>query len=206
MSGGLRRAFQPVTDALAAPFIWLRVPPTAVTLLTLLPGFATAWAASEERWLLGFGLGLMAGFMDLIDGAVARRTGRVTAFGGFVDSVVDRVIDLAVLFGIGLGLGDDLGWLLVGLAALGSYGTSYVRARAYEAGAVPKAGWNQFFERGERLIVLGLGFLAQGILVMRSIEPAFTAVHAALGLVGVLATLTMLRRVFLVRRALQAKA
>jgi phosphatidylglycerophosphate synthase len=43
---------------------------------------------------------LVSGFFDILDGAVARQTGRVTLFGGFLDSVLDRYADLAVTLGI----------------------------------------------------------------------------------------------------------
>jgi len=202
VSGGLRRAFQPVTDALTKPFVLLRVSPTAVTVATLIPGLAAAWAVSEQRWFLAAGLGVVGGLMDLIDGGIAKATNQVTPFGGFLDSVVDRVLDLTFLFGVGLAFSDRNGWLLVGLAVLGSYGTSYARARAHEAGGAPQAGWNQWFERGERLLVLGAGCLVEGILATRGTDPSLVAMHAAVGTVGVLGMWTMLVRIRLVRRTL----
>lgn len=198
MIGEHRRLFSPLATAVAWPFVKLRVSPTAITLFSLVPGLATAYVVSQGEWAWGFGLGLVSGFLDVIDGQVARATGRVTKFGGYLDSVIDRVLDLAVLVAVGFALDSDRGWLLVGLCILGSYGTSYAKARSFESFPENRIRWGQFFERGERLVVLGLGFLSQAILDRLQVE--VDVIPYALGVVAVGSVFTMVQRILAVHR------
>jgi archaetidylinositol phosphate synthase len=95
---------------------------------------------------------LFSGFIDAIDGVLARYTGQVTRFGGFLDSVLDRYSDLFILSGIIIG---RLVEPYVGLIAMiGSVMVSYTRARA-EAEGVRMEGVG-FAERAERLIFLAI--------------------------------------------------
>jgi CDP-diacylglycerol--glycerol-3-phosphate 3-phosphatidyltransferase len=100
---------------------------------------------------------LVAGFFDILDGALARRTGRVTPFGGVLDSTLDRLSDAALLLAILFSF-DWTTWLvlLVFLALLGSLLVSYTRARAEAVGLECQVG---LFTRAERIIVLALGLL-----------------------------------------------
>jgi archaetidylinositol phosphate synthase len=96
------------------------------------------------------GLSLVSGFLDAVDGVLARTTGRVSALGGFLDSVSDRYSDAVVLSAIVLaGLSHPV-W---GLAAVvGSVMVSYTRARA-EASGVGMAAVG-LAERAERMLLL----------------------------------------------------
>lgn len=205
MLGATRRAIAPFTDALAAPFVALRIPPTAVTLLALVPAAFACYLAGTGHWGAAVASGVAAGLLDVADGAVARRTNRVTAFGGFLDSVLDRVVDAAFLVAVGFGLDRWDGWALVGAALIGSYGTSYARARAHEAGGVPPGGWNQFFERGERLIVLGLGALVEQYGSWTGTPTPSLAMLVAVAIVAAGSLVTMLQRILLVRRTLATR-
>jgi phosphatidylglycerophosphate synthase len=104
---------------------------------------------------LGGILILLSGGFDLLDGIVARTTGKVTAFGAFLDSVLDRYSDAALFLGIGVYLRDDpLNILLVGLTFIGTVLISYVRARAEGLGLTCNIG---IMERPERIIILSIG-------------------------------------------------
>lgn len=100
---------------------------------------------------------LLAGFFDILDGALARRTGRVTPFGGVLDSTLDRLSDAVLLLAILFSF-DWTTWLvlLVFLAFVSSLLVSYIRARALNAGLEPGRG---IFTRSERVVVLALGLL-----------------------------------------------
>lgn len=93
---------------------------------------------------------LASGFCDALDGALARIYGKITVFGGFLDSVLDRYVDAIVLGGIILGGLCEPLWGLVAL--VGSLLVSYVRARAEAAGAKMEA--VGIAERAERIIIL----------------------------------------------------
>src|SRR5262249_41112347 len=101
-----------------------------------------------------------AGLFDMVDGRVARETNRVTRFGGFFDSVLDRYSDLALLMGLLVWYGSINRPFYVVLTALvmtASVMISYTRARAENTIPTCKVG---FMERPERVVLLILGALA----------------------------------------------
>jgi phosphatidylglycerophosphate synthase len=117
-------------------------------------------------WLIVIGHRTMAGivlipawFLDVFDGALARVTGKVTAWGGFYDSVCDRIGDGAILAAIA-----TLGWryhrphvMLAGLVALVcSSLVPYVRAKAEALGYTVRGGPG---ERAERAVLISAGLI-----------------------------------------------
>jgi CDP-diacylglycerol--glycerol-3-phosphate 3-phosphatidyltransferase len=119
---------------------------------------------------------LVAGFFDILDGALARHTGRVTPFGGLLDSTLDRLSDAALLVAI-LFFFENTLWLvlLVFLAMVGSLLVSYIRARALNAGLEPGRG---IFTRAERIVVLALGLLLSSLTNALVIALAVIAVFS----------------------------
>ncbi len=106
---------------------------------------------------------LIAALFDILDGALARYTNRVTQFGAVLDSTLDRLSDAALLLGIlVLYAREQLvpQILLVGLALLGSLLVSYIRAKAEALGLECEVG---LFTRAERVVVLALGLLLSQI-------------------------------------------
>ena len=102
---------------------------------------------------------LIAGFFDMLDGALARSTDRITRFGGVLDSILDRLAEAALLLSILVIYAREqstIGILIVGLALLVSFMVSYIRARAEASGLECEVG---LFTRAERVIVLALGLL-----------------------------------------------
>jgi CDP-diacylglycerol--glycerol-3-phosphate 3-phosphatidyltransferase len=120
--------------------------------------------------LFGFGYFFWAGIIlivanlfDMLDGQVARRTGQVTRFGGFLDSTLDRASDLAAFVGLMTFYARDteyhstLNVLLAGLAMVGSVLVSYASARAESL--IPKCDVG-FLRRPERVVLLIIGALS----------------------------------------------
>ncbi len=102
---------------------------------------------------------LIGGFFDMLDGALARFTGQTTRFGAVLDSTLDRLAEAALLLGILVVYASNqlvAESLLVGLALIGSFTVSYLRARIEALGIECKVG---LFTRAERVIVLALGLL-----------------------------------------------
>ena len=100
-----------------------------------------------------------AGLFDMVDGRVARETNRVTRFGGFFDSVLDRYSDLALLTGLLVWYGSinrHVYVMLTALAMSGSVMVSYTRARAENSIPTCKVG---FMERPERVVLVIIGAL-----------------------------------------------
>jgi CDP-diacylglycerol--glycerol-3-phosphate 3-phosphatidyltransferase len=106
---------------------------------------------------------LIAGFFDMLDGALARRTNQATRFGAILDSTLDRLSEAVLLIGILVlyaGEQSTTGILLAGVALIGSLLVSYIRARAEALGLECQVG---LFTRAERVVVLALGLLLNQI-------------------------------------------
>jgi phosphatidylglycerophosphate synthase len=140
----------------------LGLSPNTLTTLGLLLTGAAALAVASSRYVLGGLLLLLGGAMDTFDGAVARATGRSTPFGGFYDSVVDRIADGVILAALIWSLDGQPRLELAALAALvAGQVTSYVRARAESIDLDCSVG---ILERAERAILLILGLLIAPLL------------------------------------------
>ena len=150
---------QPVARLLAKT----PVTPNAITWLGfLLTLSATALIITEHLFAAGLVV-LLAGFFDILDGALARQTNQTTHFGAILDSTLDRLAEAALLLGI-LVLYARGGFiasvLLTGVALPSSLLVSYIRARAETLGVKCQVG---LFTRAERIIVLALGLLLNQI-------------------------------------------
>lgn len=112
-------------------------------------------------WLeIGGAFLLIASAFDMLDGAVARATGKITPFGGFLDSTLDRYSEAVVYLGLLVYFFDtgdaELGSVLVFTAATGALLISYARARAEAAGYKASVG---LAARTERVVLLALCLL-----------------------------------------------
>jgi len=117
---------------------------------------AAALVITSHLFAAGFVV-LIAGFFDILDGALARRMEQATPFGAILDSTLDRLSEAVVLLAILVSFsGTPLLVLLVFLALLGSLLVSYIRARAEAVGLECRLG---LFTRPERVVVLALGLL-----------------------------------------------
>ena len=151
---------------------------------------AAVLIATGHLFVAGFVV-LAAGFFDMLDGALARRTNRVTSSGAVLDSILDRVSEAVLLLGILIfylfsDSRSTLGILLVCLALIGSLLVSYIRARAEAIGIECKIG---LFTRPERVIVLAVGLLA---------SPINNALIIALAIIVTLSFVTAGQRLFYV--------
>ena len=135
------------------------VSPNLVTVLSFLVGLVAAYLLAQGLFLVGALAVLLSGALDLLDGALARATGKVSPFGALLDSTLDRLTEGAYLFGLlwfYLQGGSVLEVLLIYLTLLGSLLISYVRARSEGLGIQGDVG---ILARGERLVILALGLL-----------------------------------------------
>jgi len=131
--------------------------PNALTFIGLGLNGLASWALAEGEWLQGASLIVLAGFFDILDGAMARNCHEASSFGSFLDSVVDRYSDLSLLVGLFIFYsrhGSLLYQVLVGLSLMGTALVPYTRARAEIL--VPRCDVG-FMERPERILLLFLG-------------------------------------------------
>jgi CDP-diacylglycerol--glycerol-3-phosphate 3-phosphatidyltransferase len=134
-----------------------------LTIIGLVIAVATAFVIADGHLVLGVIGVILTGVPDILDGSVARSSGRAGPRGAFFDSVCDRVADAAIFLGVAWYLADEdprLPILVMSVLAL-SMLITYERARAESLGFVARGG---LMERAERLVLLGVG-LAFDILV-----------------------------------------
>ncbi len=172
----------------------LKLTPNAVTLI----GFGFTVVAAYlvgSGWLLVGGIVFLLGSgLDLMDGALARLTGKVSPFGALLDSVFDRLGEAALFVGLAfyaLGAGFDDSYRLVFiivlfLALVFSQGVSYLRARGEGLGVFSRAG---LMTRTERVILLGIGLLIGQLFWV-------------LLLIAAVSCFTLFQRMFTIRREL----
>lgn len=106
---------------------------------------------------------IVANLFDMLDGNVARLTGNVTRFGGFLDSSLDRLSDMVALLGIMIFYAGNspqhslLNVVLAGIGMIGSVMVSYTTARSEGLGVKANVG---FLQRPERIVLLIIGALS----------------------------------------------
>ena len=149
----LRRYVSRFIVPVAKIFLSLGFSPNLVSVLGLLFAFLASYLLFLGRSSLAALFILVSGFFDVLDGAVARVGGLVSGFGGFFDSVLDRLSDASLFFALIYFHLCGLGWGL--LALIGSLLVSYVRAKGELLG-VRLAGVG-VAERSERLLILSFG-------------------------------------------------
>jgi CDP-diacylglycerol--glycerol-3-phosphate 3-phosphatidyltransferase len=135
------------------------IKPNHLTMVGLLVTLVAAVFLTLGLWIAAGIAIIIAGLFDLLDGAVARSQGRVTAFGSFLDSVIDRYSDFILFIGLFYYYatnGHSSLLLLACLAAMGSFLVPFTRARAETVIPSCKVG---IMERPERIILLACGAL-----------------------------------------------
>src|SRR6201986_1538216 len=125
--------FGRIIDAIVGALALSRVHPNVLTFIGLLINVWAAFLFAAGNILPAGIVVIGAGLFDMVDGRVARETNRVTRFGGFFDSVLDRYSDLALLVGL-LGYYASINRyfyvVLTALVMAASVMISYTRARA----------------------------------------------------------------------------
>ncbi len=205
--------FRKVSDKVIKPAaefaIKIGLTPNKATLLGFLVSIVAAgiiFVYPYWNYILIFsaGLILLAGYFDALDGAIARNSHRITAFGGFLDSVLDRYSD-AFMIGCIILVGFPYSVLcvpVIGLIALvGSLLVSYTRARAEAAGAKKMS--VGLLERGERMILIMIVLVLQGFPQLSyTTNPLFNYTGIGMIILAVLTHVTVIQRILHARRVL----
>ena len=162
---------------------WLalsRIHPNVLTFLGLMINIWASWLFSRGKFFQAGLVVLGAALFDMVDGRVARATDRVTRFGGFFDSVLDRYSDLALFFGLLVYYASINRFSYIVLTAIvmtGSVMVSYTRARAENSIPKCKVG---FLERPERVVLVIIGALFDRmapVLWVTAVLSNLTVVH-----------------------------
>jgi CDP-diacylglycerol--glycerol-3-phosphate 3-phosphatidyltransferase len=157
---GIGLFFGRIIQAIVRALALSRVHPNVLTFIGLLINIWAAVLFSYGKFVYAGLVVIGAGLFDMVDGRVARSTNRVTRFGGFFDSVLDRYSDLALLMGLLVyyaSINRFFYIVLTSIVMTGTVLTSYARARAENTIPRCKVG---FLERPERVVLIIIGALA----------------------------------------------
>src|SRR5262249_50489327 len=191
-TGAFGRGCRVLLHAIVRGLALTRISPNVLTFIGLVINsiaailFGYANSQNYPRMFLYAGLVIIgAGIFDMVDGRVARATNKVTTFGGFFDSVIDRYSDVVLFFGLLVyyARGNHFFYLvLVAFVMVSSVMVSYTRARADSLICSCKVG---FMERPERivLVIIGACFAWAG------------AMAPVLWVLAVLSTVTIVHRI-----------
>ena len=192
MRRGLGKYF---TEPIVTVLVKTHLTPNAVTCLGLLITIAAAVLISlNHAFAAGFVV-LFAGLFDMLDGALARRTNKVTKFGGVLDSTLDRVSEAAVLIGIAVLYANrhsTWGVALAGITLISSQLVSYIRAKAEALNINCEIG---IFTRPERVVILSVGLL---------LTKFDNVLLIALAIIAALSFFTAGQRLFFVRKKIKS--
>ena len=178
---GIGWFFGKIINSIVGALALSRIHPNVLTFIGLLINLWAAVEFARGNFVRAGLIVLGAGLFDMVDGRVARETNRVTRFGGFFDSVLDRYSDLGVLMGLLVYYARIDRFFYIVLTAVvmtGSVMISYSRSRAENTIPKCKVG---FLERPERVVLIIIGAL-------------FDRMGAVLWVMAVLSNLTVIHR------------
>ncbi len=145
-------AYKPTAEKYLRPFIqyFSKVSPNTLTLLGSIPP-VLFFVFMIYHWYILALIALVGNGLDMLDGMVARKYHKVTQFGGFLDSTMDRVADFLII--TAFAFAHIVSWKIVAPFLLFAYLTSYVRSRGELAN--PKVSFAMgIIERPERLVLV----------------------------------------------------
>jgi CDP-diacylglycerol--glycerol-3-phosphate 3-phosphatidyltransferase len=179
-----------------------RLTPNKISMTGFVLNIAAAALVTQELWVLAGVAFIVGSIMDTLDGRFARRSGKGTPFGAFLDSTLDRVEEGVVLAAIGSYFakqGNELAVAATVGVVLFSLMVSYTRARAEALGVECKVG---VATRPVRVVILSIGLVfakGAGLGNFNLLEPAIYVMAA-------LTIFTTLQRILHVRKELMAAA
>ena len=197
--GRIKKIFEPIALGMGR----LGLTPDGLTLIGF--GITVVGAAllAAQLWLVGGLVVFIGGVFDMFDGTLARATGKVSNLGAFMDSVFDRwgeaIVYLGIAWGGVLAASDPVA--ILATAAMGAaFMVSYTRAKSEGLGFTAGTGMAAVgvMPREIRLIILSLGLIVAGA------TSNLTILSAALAIIAIGATITVIQRILHVRS--QAKS
>ena len=179
-----------LTDSVVKLLVRISVTPNTLTWFGFILAVVAGWLIINGSFFAAGIVVLLAGFFDILDGALARATNQTTRFGAVLDATLDRFSEAVLFFSIivfyALRADERLVLLiaLVGVTVAGSFMVSYIRARAESLGLDCQVG---LFTRAERVIILTLGLWLNQLVI-------------ALAIILVVSFITVAQRLFHVWR------
>jgi len=152
-----REKFEGFSMRLGRGFARLGLSPNHWTLLSIVFVAAAFWFLAKEQFLLAGGLFLVSVFLDIVDGAVARATGKATRRGAYLDTIMDRYVEGVIVFGLLFAALPRFiypAYIWIFLYLFGALMTTYAKAAAKEKRLIEKELKGGLLERAERVLML----------------------------------------------------
>jgi len=197
----IKRTFEPVALAMGRAGLT----PDALTLVGFAITVAGAVLLGAQLWAIGGIVVFAGGVFDMFDGTLARATGQASPLGAFMDSVFDRWGEAIVYVGIAAGAalaGFEPGAILAAAAMASAFMVSYARSKSEGLGFTAGTGMAAvgLAPREIRLVILSIGLVVAGLAGVGPTASGGSLILAAtLGLIVILATITVIQRIVHVR-------
>ncbi len=165
MLGQLRSSLKPIFNALAQPFIALRIPPVGVTLIAIPFSLACAYAYSTHQFWLALLLLPLSSLWDAIDGTVARALKQESLWGNYFETMIDKLIEILIF--IGLAFVSPF----ASIAALG-FGllSSYAKPRVALVIITDNHDWPAMGEHADKFAILFAGTLWAALSPLNGVQ------------------------------------
>ncbi len=197
-----RKHFDSLSAKIGKLFSKIPLTPNQWTLFSLVPVIIAVYFLTQHNFFLAGSLFILASFLDMVDGAVARVTGKESRFGAYLDTIVDRYVEAIIVFGLlFVGLPEFYipvyAWIFLYL--FGGMMTTYSKAAAKEKEIIPegKELKGGILERAERLIILFVGIIAA---VFNPIYLTYV-----IALLAILTNISALQRIWIARGLAKSK-
>lgn len=155
MISKFKKFFTPLIAIISQPFLSWN--PNLISFFGLLPSLLF-FVALINHWYIVAVLSFVGFILDAVDGYVARKKGKSSAFGGFLDSTLDRVADFLLI--AAFGYASIVSWSLVFLTLTTGFLVSYTRSRGELALKGEKSIAEGLFQRTERILLIFLATLS----------------------------------------------
>ena len=182
LTGGIGTGSKWLLDRIVSVLAATGVNPNFLTFLGLVVNFGAAVRFAVGGFRTGAFIIFFAGFLDMLDGQVARKQNRVTAFGAFYDSTLDRFADMALYLGLLVYSSVSGRTPYVVPAPVATAGSARARSARARPASRPPPSKVGFMERPERLVLLIIGGL-------------FNRMGAVLWVIAVVSTITVIHRI-----------
>jgi phosphatidylglycerophosphate synthase len=190
-----RQKFNPLSVKVGMIFSKIPLTPNQWTYISIIPALAAAYAIAQQQFLAAAALFFVAAAIDLIDGSVARVTGRATLFGAYLDTTVDRYMEAFIVASLLFAALPQV-WLpavvWVFFYYFGSIMSTYVKAAAKEKGFVNEEIKGGILERAEKMLILFIG------LILAYFDKTYLVY--VLIILGIGANITALQRIRIAKR------
>ena len=195
----LLKKYYSLVERLLEPMVRCDVSPDAVSWLSVIISFAAGILYAYGNFFYGGIVLLLSGFLDTLDGTIARLKGQSTRFGALLDSTLDRYADFSVFAGLLIFYKHHWVFFIIILSIIGSFMVSYVKARAESLGTTRVVG---LMQRPERLLLMAAGSLLTVPASWHSGDFSDVPVITALCILAILTNITALHRLFAAKKEL----